>query len=81
VGRQYLDNTGNDNLKLDPYLINDARIAYLISKDNLPAIEITLMVNNIFNVSYESNGSVYDGNAYYYPQAGINFMAGINFKF
>jgi iron complex outermembrane receptor protein len=81
VGKQYLDNTGNEGLKLDPYLINDARIAYLISKDNLPAIEITLMVNNIFDVGYESNGSVYDGNAYYYPQAGINFMAGINFKF
>jgi iron complex outermembrane receptor protein len=47
------------------------------------------MINNIFNQKYESNAWVYrytyenvmqklDG---YFPQAGINFMAGISVKF
>jgi iron complex outermembrane receptor protein len=47
------------------------------------------MINNIFNEKYETNAWVYryyyedkeymmDG---YFPQAGINFLAGINLRF
>ncbi len=81
VGKQYLDNTENDALSLDPYLLNDARFSYMISGEKTPSVEFTLLVQNIFDVEYESNGSVYDGTPYYYPQAGINFMAGIVVKF
>jgi len=82
VGEQYLDNTGNKGLVLDPYLINDARIAYLVSTEKLPAVEFTLMINNFFNAIYESNGYVYGNNTpYYYPQAGSNFLAGLTVRF
>jgi iron complex outermembrane recepter protein len=51
-------------------------------------IELNVMVNNLFNSLYESNGwtySYFSGGVvatdnYYYPQAGANFMAGIRFK-
>jgi iron complex outermembrane receptor protein len=81
VGKQYLDNTSNDDLALDPYLLNDARLAYLINPEKAPAMEFTLSIYNIFNERYESNGYSYDNYAYYYPQAGINFIAGCNIKF
>ena len=81
VGRQYLDNTQNDDLALDPYLINDLRLAYLFKTGKAPAIELIFTVNNMFDVKYESNGFVYDAEPYYYPQAGINLMGGINVKF
>jgi len=35
-------------------MVNDIRAAYLISKENLPVVELTLLVNNIFNKLYES---------------------------
>jgi iron complex outermembrane receptor protein len=81
VGKQFLDNTGNKDLMLNPYLVNDLRIAYLLSSARLPSVELTLMINNLFNVSYEPNGFV-DGNTrYYYPQAGRNFLAGVTVRF
>jgi iron complex outermembrane recepter protein len=81
VGKQFLDNTGNRDLMLDGYLTNDVRFAYLIAKEKLPEIEFILLLNNIFNSLYESNGYVYDQTPYYYPQAGINYMTGLNIKF
>jgi iron complex outermembrane receptor protein len=81
VGKQNLDNTGNKDLALNPYLINDARIAYMISTENSPAIEFTIMINNLFNVMYESNGFVDNNTPYFYPQAGSNFLAGVNIIF
>jgi iron complex outermembrane receptor protein len=81
VSKQFLDNTGNDDLMLDQYLVNDARVAYLVSAEKLPDIEFTVTVNNLFNRLYESNGYVYDNMPYYYPQAGTNFMAGMIVKF
>ena len=69
------------DLVLDHYFINDARIAYLVSGKKIPAIELTLLVNNLFNVMYESNGYVYDHEPYYYPQAGINLLAGLTVRF
>jgi iron complex outermembrane receptor protein len=81
VSKQYLDNTGNNNLVLDRYFTNDARIAYLVSGKKIPAMELTLLVNNLFNVLYESNGYVYGNDPYYYPQAGINLLAGLTVRF
>ncbi|MBN1791190.1 MAG: TonB-dependent receptor [Bacteroidales bacterium] len=81
VGEQYLDNTGNRDLMLDSYLVNDLRLAYLLSGEKLPDIEFTLLVNNVFSTLYESNGYVYDGMPYYYPQAGVHFLAGLKVRF
>ena len=50
---------------------------------------LRFMVNNLFNAMYENNayGGMWteDGTektwAYYFPQAGINFMGGISLSF
>jgi iron complex outermembrane receptor protein len=81
VGKQYLDNTGNDDLSLNKYITNDLRMGYLLPGQKFGQVELTLLVNNMFNVKYESNGYVYDNSPYYYPQAGINFMAGVTVRF
>jgi len=81
VGSQFLDNTANKDLSLDAYNTNDLRFSYLWSPQKVGQIEFSLLLNNIFNVLYESNGYVYDNAPYYYPQAGTNFMAGITVKF
>lgn len=89
VSKQYLDNTSNESRKLNPFFVNNFRINYAIKTKLIREICFTLAVNNIFSEKYESNGYtysyVYDGKPitenFYYPQAGINFMAGISIKF
>jgi iron complex outermembrane receptor protein len=89
VGKQYIDNTESSDRQLDPYFVNNLLINYTIKPGFCKEIGFSLMINNIFNQEYESNAWVYrysyessirklDG---YYPQAGINFMAGISVKF
>jgi iron complex outermembrane receptor protein len=82
VGKQYLDNTENESLKLDPYFINDVRLTWTLTPKAMNSLELSFLVNNIFDVAYSSNGATYgDGVAYYFPQAGRNFMGMISFKF
>ena len=89
VGKQYLDNTMNEQRKLDAFFVNDLRANYSIKVKHMREIALTLAVNNLFNELYESNGYtwgyIYGGQRivenFYYPQAGTNFMAGLSFKF
>ncbi len=89
VGKQYLDNTQNDNRKLNAFYTQDARVIYSISKNWLKDLNIIFQLNNIFNKLYEPNGYtfsyIYGGELktenYYYPMAGRNFMFGVNIKF
>lgn len=89
VGRQYLDNTANKNRSIDAYFINDLCLSYAMNDRIAKKIVFTLMVNNLMNVMYESNGYtwgyLFDGYQYqqnnYYPQAGRNFLAGITLQF
>ena len=90
VSRQYLDNTQTQSRSLNPYLINDLRINYNWAKVPLfEGIEATLMVNNILNERYESNGYTFGYitgeeqkyTNYYYPQATRNFLLQLSFTF
>ena len=81
VGEQYLDNTQTKSLMLDSYLVNDLRLSYAFQFKEIKALELNLLINNLFNVEYSSNGYSYDGTPYYYPQAGTNFMAMLVCKF
>ncbi|WP_138431771.1 TonB-dependent receptor [Fodinibius saliphilus] len=90
VSRQYLDNTQTKSRSLDPYLVNDLRVAYEWSKASLfKGITATLEVNNLLDEKYESNGYTFgllsQGSQqhynYYYPQAGRNFMLQLSFTF
>jgi iron complex outermembrane recepter protein len=89
VSKQYIDNTSSNDRKLDPYFVNDLLIRYSPKVKSLKELGISLKVNNLTNAKYESNAwvyryyseeayGVYDG---YFPQAGINFLAGIDLKF
>lgn len=89
VGKQYLDNTQNENRKLDAFLVNDLRFAYTFTpKQGLKSLQIGLLVNNIFNELYEPNGYTFSyivggqrfWENYYYPQAGTNFLLNVGLK-
>jgi iron complex outermembrane receptor protein len=79
VGKQYLDNTEDKNLQLKDYLLTDFNAQYQFKIKNND-IALKLLVNNIFNKKYVNNGAVYDGEPYYFSQAGTNFMFGISWK-
>lgn len=89
VGKQYLDNTSNESRKLNPYFVNDIRLAYIWKPRFAEELGLTLLINNVFNELYESNGYTYayvsEGkvaadNAYY-PQAGTNVLVGLRLRF
>ena len=89
VGSQYFDNTMSPDRKIDPYFVNNLMAGYSPSIKGLKSAELQLLVNNIFNVKYESNA--YGGNwfedgreytwSYFFPQAGRNFMIKAGFTF
>ena len=89
VGKQYMDNTSNENRKLNPYFTNDIRLIYTLKPKFAQEIAFTLLFNNVLNELYESNGYTYayitEGKVTadngYYPQAGRNFLAGVRIRF
>lgn len=89
VGKQYIDNTGNDERSLKSYFVNNLRIGRTFTPKGIKELGVSLLINNIFNVKYESNAWVYsyyyDGVRYamdgYFPQAGANVLANITLKF
>lgn len=88
VSRQYLDNTKNENRKLNPYFTEDVRAIYSFNKNWFKNIDLIFQVNNVLNKKYEPNGytfSYYVGpelstENYYYPMAGTNWMLGVNVR-
>jgi iron complex outermembrane receptor protein len=82
VGEQYMNNIELPAAKLANYFVNDLNVAYEIKpKSVFKSIVISGLVNNILDKKYVSNGYMYDVYPYYYPQAGINFLAGLTLKF
>ncbi|MCK8495714.1 TonB-dependent receptor [Spirosoma sp. RP8] len=89
VGKQYLDNTSNVSRQLNSYFTNDIRLIYSLKPKFAQEIAFTLLLNNVLNELYESNGYTYayisEGRVTadngYYPQAGRNFLAGIRVRF
>lgn len=95
VGKQYMGNIDSERSVLDAYFVSDLNASYewKINK-TLKSITFSALVNNLFNLEYESNGYFYtydddwtnpgsistiEGTGYY-PQASINFLAGITLK-
>ena len=89
VGKQYFDNTQSENRSIDPYFVNNLRLDYSISFEKFSDINLQFMLNNVFNSLYESNA--YGGNwyedmqeftwAYYFPQAGTNYLLRLTLDF
>ena len=96
VSEQYMGNIDSKQSKLGAYFVNDLNINFewKINK-SIKSIVISGLVNNIFDLEYESNGYFYTydddwsspGNittiegAGFFPQAGINFLLGMSLKF
>jgi iron complex outermembrane receptor protein len=96
ISEQYMGNIDSNRSKLDAYFVNDLNINYEWKLNKgIQSIVFSGLVNNIFNLEYESNGYFYtydddwsnpgstttiEGTGYY-PQAGINFLLGVNLKF
>jgi len=89
VSKQFIDNTSSEDRKLKAYLINNLRLNYSLNSKYIRQIDLFFTLNNILNTEYETNAWVYryysnnnhevmDG---YFPQAGRNFMLGLNLKF
>lgn len=86
VGKQFMDNTGSMDRKLNPYLLNDLLFAYEMKTRIFRKATFSLLIGNLFNKKYESNAWVYryyTGGNYgkmdgYFPQAGRNAMIALN---
>ncbi|KIM09773.1 MAG: TonB-dependent receptor [Sulfurovum sp. FS06-10] len=96
VSEQYMGNIDSEKSKLDAYFVNDLNVTYEWKLNKaIQSIIFSGLVNNVFDVEYESNGYFYTydddfsipGNittiegAGYYPQAGINFLLGMSVQF
>ncbi len=82
VGEQFMNNIESPEAKLNAYFVQDLNVSYEIRpKKIFKSIVFNGLINNVLNKSYVSNGYMYDLTPYYYPQAGINFLVGVNFGF
>ena len=90
VGRQYLDNSQNDNRSIAAYQTLDFRLRYALHPAFVKEIELGLLVNNVLNRKYVANGYTYSyvgasGNQetfnWFYPQATRNFLVSVGLKF
>jgi iron complex outermembrane receptor protein len=85
----YAPSDPTSNRYLNSYFVNGVRLGYNFSVKDVKNIGVTLLVNNIFSEKYESNGATYpdieSGKVvnynYFFPQAPINFLLGLNVKF
>ena len=60
VGKQYIDNTSNENTTLDPYFFADFRVEYKLTKAGVfRELGLTLLVRNLLDARYEANAWTY----------------------
>lgn len=81
IGEQFLDNTGKEESKLNSYMYHDLRLEYRTKMRGVNSFSTFLNINNVLDEKYSSNGYMWGDTAIFFPQAGINFMAGINLAF
>lgn len=96
VGKQFMGNIDSKQSVLKAYNVHDFNVTYLWSiNKGIKSILFSGLLNNIFDHQYESNGYFYTYDddfstpgvvttiegVGYYPQAGINFLAGATIKF
>ena len=86
VSRQYLDNSGSKVRSLDSYFVSNLVLGYTLRPRFVKEMGLRLMVNNLFNETYESNGytnGVFrdcSGNRYF-AQAGTTVLGTVTLNF
>jgi iron complex outermembrane receptor protein len=89
VGKQYFDNTMSEQRIISPCFVSNLSAGYRIDFRKAGELMLRFMINNIFSASYENNayGGMWteDGTektwAYFFPQAPVNYTAGISLSF
>ena len=94
VGKQYFTNNENDALSLDAYCVTNLNLSYTFRTRAARSVRLGLLVNNLFNAEYESNGYGYSymdtwsgpapvriDEAFYFPQAPLNVLANVTVRF
>jgi len=82
VGDQFLDNTSNQQRKIDAFTYSNVSLNYTIEDLVFKSITLGIQCNNILDAKYQNNGYTWGYIAggqrivenFYYPQAGRNFM-------
>lgn len=87
TGKQYLDNTSNNDRSLAPFSTSHVNINYPITTKWAKKLVIQAQLNNLFNLDYSSGGYSYSyiynqqiTENFLYPQAGFNGMFGVLVK-
>lgn len=84
-----ISNETVNNRKLDAYLVNDIRLNYDFRNQRGPGISLTFIARNIMDEKYINNAYAFrfivdnelgEGEGYF-PQAGRNFLVGLNVHF
>jgi iron complex outermembrane recepter protein len=89
IGKQYLDNTENDDRIIEPFDLMNLGINYKMKNLlNLADVVVNFQINNILDKKYETagyydpwGGDDWSGANYYFPGAERNFMLGIRAEF
>ena len=94
VGKQYLDNTSSERKSMAAYTVSNLNVSYVIQPKWIKEISFNILVNNLANSKYVSNGYTYSyfyrpqnssdapiTENFYYPQATRNFLVGVTLKF
>ena len=95
VGEQYLGNIDSRLSKLAAYSTQDINIQYTIAPSWCDSLQLQLLLNNVLDEEYTSNGYFYTYDddwtnagmittiegVGYYPQAGFHFLAGMTIRF
>jgi iron complex outermembrane receptor protein len=89
IGRQFIDNRSDPANALAPYSFTNLRLRFNAAVKSMEALEITFMLQNLFNARYSSNAWSYRYNydnqpileQGFFPQAGRNFLAGLRLRF
>ncbi len=86
IGKQYIDNTSDEDNAIDAYTYSDFRIGYTWRPGFVRELRLTLLVQNAFDALYEANAwsyrYIYGGSPAldqgFFPQAGRNFLLGVS---
>jgi iron complex outermembrane receptor protein len=89
VGQQYIDNTSDERNVIDPYSFSDIRLRYVWKPGWVKQVDLTFLARNIFDQQFETNAwsyrYIFDGSTTvdqgFFPQAGTNFLLGVNLHF
>jgi iron complex outermembrane recepter protein len=88
VGKQFLDNTADNQKQLKDFFTQDVRIGYTLTGKKITTVDFYIQANNIFSKLYVPNGYTFSyisggkniTENYYFPMAPANFMFGVNVK-